>query len=79
MGDITELWNQTPDHSWAALHKTLEGHRGKAGGIEDYLVDAMLKISKRKAESHEKYPDNPQQLYDVINEEIRKMPDLPGS
>jgi hypothetical protein len=42
MGDIQELWNQTNQHSWSALHKTLEEHKGKAQGIEDSLVDMML-------------------------------------
>jgi hypothetical protein len=72
MGDIQELWNQTSQHSWSALHQTLEEHKGKAQGIEDSLVDMMLQATQNLEHSHEKYPDNPQQLYDIMNKYVEQ-------
>jgi hypothetical protein len=74
MGDIQELWNQTPTHSWSALHKTLQQHKGKAEGISDTLVDYMLQYTQQLENSNQKYPDNPQQLYDIMNQYVEKRP-----
>ena len=73
MGDIQELWNDTPHHSWSALHKTLQKHEGKAEGISNNLVDMMLKHTQQLEQSNQKYPDNPQQLYDIMNKYVEKQ------
>lgn len=72
MDDIQELWNQTTQHSWSALHQTLEQHKGKAAGISDTLVDMMLPITQRESQAGHNYPDSPQQLAEVLNRQLPK-------
>ncbi len=74
MGDVQELWNDTPGHNWSALHKTLEQHLGKAEGIDNALVQYMLKWSQEEEHSHAKYPDNPQEFYDMVNKYVKSLP-----
>lgn len=69
-GDIQELWNDTKEHSWKALHKTLEQHQGKAEGISNNLVDMMLNITDRMEKEGKAYPNSTQQLYDVLNDQV---------
>jgi len=70
MGDIRELWKSTPQHSWGALEKNLEGRRGKTEGIADSLVDDMIWISKQMEKSGQAFSSSEQQLYDVMNQHI---------
>jgi hypothetical protein len=52
--------------SWAALHQTLEGHKGKAGGIENNLVTLLLQVTNNLEHSKQPYPQSAQQLCDVL-------------
>lgn len=69
-GDITELWNDTHDHTWKALHKTLEAHKGKAEGIDNALVLDMLQIVDRFEREGKPFPSSQQQLYDALNGQL---------
>lgn len=71
MGDIQELWNQTNDHSWKGLHSTLQQHKGKAQGISNDLVHAMLDITGRLEKEGKPYPASTQKLYDVLNDQLQ--------
>jgi hypothetical protein len=73
MDDIRELWRQTPTHSWSALHKTLQAHKGKTEGISDSLVDMMLLITRAEEQAGNPYPDSADQLYNVLNQGAEKM------
>ena len=72
MNDVEQLWNETSRKDWKGLHDTLEKHRNKGGGIEDALVDDMLKISEDM--QGKQYPESPQKLYDVLNQHAKSMP-----
>ncbi|CCF85593.1 hypothetical protein [Nitrolancea hollandica] len=72
MDDILPLWNETKQHKWSAFQKTLEQHRGKAEGIEDYLVDLMLVLTRREEQSNSPFPNSPQQLYEVLNRRLEQ-------
>lgn len=72
MDDIEPLWNETPQHDWGALRKTLEAHKGKVNGISDTLVDMMIMATEELEKSNQPYPENPQQLHDVLNARIPK-------
>lgn len=71
MGDIQELWNQTSQHSWSGLRKTLEEHKGKAQGISNNLVLQMLEFTKQNEKSGKSFPDSAQKLYDEFNSQLQ--------
>ena len=54
------------------FHKTLEQHWRKTEGIESYLVDLMLLVSRREEYSSAKYPDSPQQISRVLNQRLEQ-------
>lgn len=66
MDDITEMWNNAP-HDWKGLHGWLEGHKGKAQGISDNLVDMMSQITTNNSRP---FPKSQQELYDFMNSQI---------
>jgi hypothetical protein len=68
--DVGLLWEETPYHNWSALHDTLEQRRRLAMGISDPVVDLLLSATDRWARSGEPYPESPEALYDLLNEEI---------
>lgn len=69
-GDIKELWDQTSDHSWKGLHKTLEAHVDKAQGISNQLVLDMLKMVDHFEKEGKPFPSSQQQLYDALNGQL---------
>ncbi|HBY93055.1 MAG TPA: hypothetical protein DEP84_03670 [Chloroflexi bacterium] len=71
MDDIRELWNETPEKNWSALHNTIRQHKGKARGIEDNLVDQLTRITRELEDSGHSFPDSPQKLYEVLNERLK--------
>jgi hypothetical protein len=73
MDDVQQLWNETLQHSWSALQKTLEGHKGKAKGIEDALVSTILQATQREQQGGHPFPDSPRQLYEVINKDVNQI------
>ncbi len=70
MDDVNLLWEETPQHHWSALHDTLEQQRTVAMGISDPLLDTLLSITDRYARSGQSYPESPERLYEVLNQEI---------
>ncbi len=71
MDDVNLLWEETPHHNWSALHDTLEQQRVLAMGISDSLVDMLLSVTDRYARSGQSYPESPEELYEVLNQEIQ--------
>lgn len=72
MGDIEELWNSTPQHSWKALHQNLEGRKGTSEGISNNLVDDMIRISSSMEKSGKSFPSSAQQLYNELNQHLQQ-------
>lgn len=70
MDDVNLLWEETPHHNWSALHDTLEQQRTLAMGIADRLLDDLLSVTDRWARSGEPYPESPEALYELLNQEI---------
>lgn len=70
VGDIQELWNDTPEHSWKALHKTLEAHKGKSEGISNNLVLMMLDITFKFEREGKPYPKTTADLYNELNAQL---------
>lgn len=72
MDDINLLWNETKDKNWQELHQVLEQHKGKTNGISDTLVKIMLARSEEMAKSGQPFPDSPEKLSDVLNQNLEK-------
>ncbi|HEX7021297.1 MAG TPA: hypothetical protein VF171_00470 [Trueperaceae bacterium] len=70
MDDVNQLWNETSGHDWSALHDTLERHKGKAQGIDNTLVQDMLKATDTLKNEGRPYPDSPQKLHDVLESQV---------
>ncbi len=69
--DVQTLWNDTPQRGWSALHRTLQQHKGKVDGISDSLIDMLMPIAQRFAQSGQPYPDSPQKMYELLNQQIQ--------
>lgn len=70
--DVLELWDETPQRDWSALHETLERHRGRAKGpFDDEEIHMLLPITARLAQIDRPYPDSPEGLHSMLNDEIR--------
>lgn len=68
--DIQQLWNETPQHNWKALHKTLEAHVATADGISNVLVLDMLKTVDRFEQEGKAYPQYLVELYSELNAQL---------
>lgn len=71
--DIQQLWDETPQRSWKALHKTLEAHVDKAEGISNVLVLDMLKTVGRLDKEGKPYPQHLVELYSELNAQVSQQ------
>lgn len=69
MDDIQDLWTQAP-HNWSGLHQNLQQRKGEAEGISDTLVDKMLQISQKERQEKHPFPNSPQELYNLLNQQL---------
>ncbi|MGH2460096.1 MAG: hypothetical protein ACRDIY_14670 [Chloroflexota bacterium] len=68
--DAKELFKDTNPKTWSQLHKVLEGHRGKAEGISDNLVDLMIPMSEHFDHAGESFPTSPEKLQELMNHRL---------
>ncbi len=73
MDDIHLLWRETRQHTWPAFRQTLQAHKGKVDGISDALIDLMLKMSEDFERSGQPFPSTPQQLFEVLNQQLQRI------
>jgi len=65
--DARQLFAENRDHTWSGLLKIVEGHRGKADGIEDEIVLMLIPVIKRLDASGAHYPFDPDDFQRVID------------
>ncbi|MFH1029932.1 MAG: hypothetical protein V1770_01580 [bacterium] len=66
--DIQSLWDATEESSWDGLMKAVENRKNKPEGIENAIVDWLLKeIPKMKREP---YPESVDDLYNMVNDRL---------
>jgi flagellar biosynthesis/type III secretory pathway protein FliH len=68
-----ELWNATPESNWSALRERVRERLEKEGAFEDVHPTTLFQIIKRLAHIGAEYPDSPEGLYRVLNEQIREI------
>lgn len=68
--DFNEIWNQLEDHSWYGLKEALEEHQGELQGISDDLADMMVQASEYFENQGRSFPDSPDELSKIMNDEI---------
>jgi hypothetical protein len=74
MDDARILFNDTKQKNWSSFHQVLRQHKGTSDGISDNLIDMMMPISEHMQQSNKPFPSSPQELDNVLNDELAKMP-----
>jgi len=72
--DAEMLFNDNKQMSWSGLLNVLKQRKGKAEGISDTLIDLMMPITQRFAQSNKPYPNSAEGLQEVLNDELAKVP-----
>lgn len=70
LDDARQLFRETNPKTWAQFHKVVQSHKGKVNGISDNLVDLMIEMSQHFEQSHQPFPNTPEQLMDVLNHRL---------
>ena len=71
--DARALFNDNKQKTWSGLYQVLQQRKGKAEGISDALIDLMFPISQRFAQENRPYPNSPEELQRMINEEFARV------
>ena len=64
-----ELWNATPERNWSALRERLE----KEGDFEGVHPTTLLQSISHLAHIGAEYPDSPEGLFRVLDEQVHKL------
>ena len=72
MDDAVQLFDDNKQRNWPGFEQVLKQHKGKADGISDNLIDLMMPISEHFAQAKRPYPNSPDELQRVINDEFTK-------
>ncbi len=71
MDDVKQIWNQMGgEKDWSKFKQTLKEHRNKSAGIDDGLVDHMLKVADEM--NGKSFPSSPEKLREVLMEHTRQ-------
>jgi hypothetical protein len=73
--DAESLFRDNKAKSWAGLEQELQQRKGKAEGISDNLVGMLMPIVQKMIQSKQDYPDSPQDLQNVLNQQLMKVPE----
>lgn len=68
--DARALFNWTSPKTWNAFSRVLHEHKGKVDGISDALIDLMIPIVHQFEQTGRPFPNTPEQLQDVLNQEL---------
>ena len=68
-----ELWNATPERSWSALRDRVQERLEKEGNFEGVHPTTLLQIIRHLAHTGAEYPDSPEELYRVLNKQVREI------
>ena len=67
---IQVLWDETQDKSWLGFQHALERQTELTGSIENDPVRMMIHMSEDMENSGEPFPNNVDELHNVINENL---------
>ncbi len=72
--DAEMLFNDNKQHNWSGMLSVLKARKGKAEGISDTLISMLMPIVQRFDQSHVAYPNSPEGLQEIFNDELAKVP-----
>jgi hypothetical protein len=72
---VQELWNATPERNWSALRERVQERLDKEGNFEGVHPTTLLQSIKHLAHTGAEYPDSPEGLYRVLNQQVRELAD----
>jgi hypothetical protein len=72
---VQELWNATPERNWSALRERVQERLDKEGNFEGVHPTTLLQSIKQLAHIGAEYPDSPEGLYRVLNQQVRELAD----
>ena len=70
-----ELWNATPERKWSALRDRVQERLEKEGDFEGVHPTTLFQSIRHLAHIGAEYPDSPEELYRVLNEQVREITD----
>jgi hypothetical protein len=72
---VQELWNATPERNWSALRERVQERLDKEGNFEGVHPTTLLQSIKHLTHIGAEYPDSPEGLYRVLNQQVRELAD----
>ncbi len=72
--DAEMLFSDNKQHNWSGLFNVLQKRQGKSEGISDNLIVMMMPIVQRFEQSNKAYPNSPEGLQEILNDELAKVP-----
>jgi hypothetical protein len=70
-----ELWNATPERSWSALRDRVHERIEKGGEFEGVSPTTLLQSINHLAHIGAEYPGSTEELYRVLNQQVRELAD----
>ena len=68
-----ELCNATPERNWSALRDRVQERLEKEGDFEGVHPTTLFQSIRYLAHAGAEYPDSPEELYRVLNEQVREI------
>ena len=70
---VQELWDATPERNWSALRDRVQERLEKEGDFEGVHPTTLFQSIRYLAHAGAEYPDSPEELYRVLNEQVREI------
>jgi len=68
--EIQELWNDTQEKNWSGLARVLERHLGQVESGGSTETRMMIHVAEDMDNSGQLFPQNVDELYNLVNENI---------
>jgi hypothetical protein len=62
-----------PERTWSALRSRVQERLEKEGDFEGVHPTTLLQAIKHLAHIGAEYPDSPEELYRILNEQVREI------
>ncbi|MCL6431683.1 MAG: hypothetical protein K6V36_12630 [Anaerolineae bacterium] len=72
-GEAERLYMENQERSWQGLHRVIERRRKRPEGLSESLIEALLPVIQRLAESPCRYPESARGLANELNGILAKV------
>jgi predicted DNA-binding transcriptional regulator YafY len=73
IGEAERLYVENQERSWQGLYRVLERRKKRPEGLSESLIEALLPIIQRLAESPYPYPESARSLANELNGILAKI------